>query len=83
MGDPFCCSPFPSRHLTQYSVFQLSKVGECEVQWGAPHPTVLHTLEKGYKKPTASKRNLPAVVCSLLMTRLKLSLLQYVRCSIQ
>jgi hypothetical protein len=31
-----------------YSVFQLSKVRECEVQWGAPHPTVLHTLEKGY-----------------------------------
>jgi hypothetical protein len=31
-----------------YSVFQLSKVRECEVQWGAEHPTVLHTLEKGY-----------------------------------
>jgi hypothetical protein len=31
-----------------YSVFQLSKVRECEVQWGAPHLTVLHTLEKGY-----------------------------------
>jgi ribonuclease HI len=26
----------------------LSKVRECEVQWGAEHPTVLHTLEKGY-----------------------------------
>ncbi|QZZ18910.1 hypothetical protein J5X98_15800 [Leptothermofonsia sichuanensis E412] len=26
----------------------MSKVQECEVQWGAEHPTVLHTLEKGY-----------------------------------
>ena len=34
--------------MRQYSVFQLSKVRECEVQWGAAHPTVLHTLEKGY-----------------------------------
>jgi hypothetical protein len=34
--------------LPIYSGFHLNEVQECEAQWGAKHPTVPHTLEKGY-----------------------------------
>jgi hypothetical protein len=48
--DPWGILSHNPDRIATYSIFQLSKVRECEVQWGAEHPTVLHTLEKGYIK---------------------------------